>query len=94
MLGIEPLLGRHIRAEEDAAGAARVVPLGFAVWQRRFAGDPSIVGQTVIIDARPHTVIGVMAAQVSVSRAGPALDGARSDPIRVQTAMGRRWPNT
>jgi hypothetical protein len=60
MLGIQPILGRQIRADEDAPGGPRVVLLSHGVWQRRYAADPSIVGRTIIVNGNPHTVIGVM----------------------------------
>ena len=46
LIGQRPLLGRDFRAEDDREGAAPVVILGHAVWQRRYQGDPAIVGRT------------------------------------------------
>ena len=46
MLGIQPILGRQIRAEEDTPGGPRVVLLSHGVWQRRYAADPSIIGRS------------------------------------------------
>jgi predicted permease len=60
MLGIDPILGRHIRPDEDQPGAARVALLSHNVWLRRFAGDPGIVGRSITLDGLPHTVVGVM----------------------------------
>ncbi len=60
LIGVDPVLGRHFRADEDAAGSPRVVLLGHSVWQRRYLGDPAIVGRTITIDGQPHTVVGVM----------------------------------
>jgi len=59
-LGIQPVLGRLFRSDEDAAGAPRVTLLSHGLWQRRYAGDPSIVGRTITINNSPYTVIGVM----------------------------------
>jgi putative ABC transport system permease protein len=59
-LGVEPAIGRTFRAEEDAAGSEPVIVLGHGLWQQRFGGDPSIVGETIRIDELPHTIIGVM----------------------------------
>ena len=50
MLGIQPILGRQIRPEEDAPGGARVVMLSHGVWQRRYAGDPSVIGRTITVN--------------------------------------------
>jgi putative ABC transport system permease protein len=63
MLGIQPLLGRQIRADEDTPGGPRVVLLSHGVWQRRYAADPSVIGRTITVNGNPHTVIGVMPPQ-------------------------------
>ncbi len=60
MLGVNPVLGRQFRADEDAPGAPRVVLLGHSLWQRRYLGDPAIIGRSITIDGLPHTVVGVM----------------------------------
>ncbi len=61
MLGVQPLLGRLIRpGEGEKFGADPYVVLGYSYWKRRFGGDPSIVGQTVNVNGRPFTVIGVV----------------------------------
>jgi predicted permease len=60
MLGVQPVLGRQIRPEEDAPGAPGVLLLSHGVWQRRYAADPSVVGRTVTVNGAPHTIIGVM----------------------------------
>ena len=60
MLGIQPILGRQIRADEDTPGGPRVVLLSHGVWQRRYAADPSVIGRTITVNGNPHTVIGVM----------------------------------
>jgi putative ABC transport system permease protein len=61
LFGGPPALGRTFTEQEDHANA-KVVVLGHALWQRRFGGDPTILGQTVLIDREPHEVIGVMPA--------------------------------
>ena len=55
-----PLLGRTLVAADEAEGAPPVVVIGHEVWQRRFDGDPTIVGSTVRIGGTPSTVVGVM----------------------------------
>ena len=59
VLGIEPLHGRGFRPEETWQGND-VVVLSHGLWQRRFGGDPAIVGQTISLNGRPQTVIGIM----------------------------------
>lgn len=60
LLGVRPILGRTFTESEATPGGDRVVVLGYGLWQRRFAGDPSIVGRVISIDLQPYTVIGVM----------------------------------
>lgn len=60
LLGLTPQIGRDISPEEDRSpGAAPVILLTHALWQRRFGGDPGVLGQTVALNGMPHTVIGV-----------------------------------
>ena len=60
VLGVAPILGRHFNADDDRPGAEPVVMLSHEVWQRRYQGDPSLVGRSVSINGRPHTVAGIM----------------------------------
>ncbi len=59
-LGVQPLLGRWFSQADDTPGTPETVILTYGYWQRRFGGDRSIVGHTLIINAKPTTVIGVM----------------------------------
>jgi hypothetical protein len=59
-LGARPLLGRLPLAADEQTGATPTIVLGYAVWQRRFAGRPEVVGQTVEIDGQPTQILGVM----------------------------------
>ena len=61
LFGGSPLLGRTFTDAEDQANA-KVVVLGYALWQRRFGGRSAVLGTTVQIDREPHEVIGVMPA--------------------------------
>jgi putative ABC transport system permease protein len=62
ILGGKPLLGRVFLPEEQIDGKDDEVILSYGLWQRRFGADPQIVGKTILINARPHTVVGVMPA--------------------------------
>jgi predicted permease len=59
-LGVSPLLGRAFTSEEDRSGSDNVVELSYSLWQNQYHGDPSILGQTIRLDEKPYTVIGVM----------------------------------
>ena len=58
--GTPPTIGRNFTPDDDRPGAEPVVLLSHDIWQRRYAGDASIVGRAVSIDGRPHTVVGAM----------------------------------
>ena len=60
VLGVSPALGRTFNPDEDQPGRDRVVVLSNRLWQRRFGGEPGVVGQQVTIDGESHTIIGVM----------------------------------
>jgi len=60
VLGVTPLIGRTFTEDEDEIGHERVALLGYGLWQRRFAGDPAIVGRTISLNGVPHVVVGVM----------------------------------
>jgi putative ABC transport system permease protein len=62
VLHAQPLLGRTFTPADDASGGDEVVVLSYGLWQRRFGGDPAIIGQTVKVNGEGHVVIGVMPA--------------------------------
>jgi putative ABC transport system permease protein len=62
VLGVHPALGRAFLPEDDRPGAEPVVVLSHAFWQRRFGGDPGVVGRALSVDSRNHTIAGVMPA--------------------------------
>ncbi|HYL61832.1 MAG TPA: ABC transporter permease [Candidatus Methylomirabilis sp.] len=61
-LGVTPALGRSFTAADDQSSANATVLLSWALWKRRFGGDPSILNQTIHLDTKLYTVIGVMPA--------------------------------
>ena len=61
------MLGRGMRPEEDKVGGERVALLGEGFWERRFGGDPRILGQTLVLDGELYTVIGVLPADLHPS---------------------------
>jgi len=62
VLGREPAAGRFFVEGEDTPGRDRVAVIGYGLWRRRFAGDPSVVGRSLTVDGRPLTIIGVAPA--------------------------------
>jgi predicted permease len=67
LLGARAEVGRLFAEGEDLPAAAPVVILGHSFWQRRFAADPSIVGEALIINDTPHVVSGVLAPRFAFS---------------------------
>jgi len=60
VLGVQPALGRLLIAADDLVPDANpVVVLSFSYWQRRFGSDPSVVNQSLLVNGRPFTILGV-----------------------------------
>jgi len=60
LLGVQPALGRGFAHGEDQPGRGDVVVLGHRFWQQRYGGDAGVLGQTITVSDRAHTIIGVM----------------------------------
>jgi putative ABC transport system permease protein len=60
VLGVQPGWGRVFRQEEDAPGKNQVCILSYSLWQRRFGGDPQILGQSLRLNEVPMEVVGIM----------------------------------
>jgi predicted permease len=58
--GVRPLLGRNIEPFDAENGGRSVIVLNYRFWQRRFDGDPHIIGRTLEMDHASHTIVGVM----------------------------------
>jgi predicted permease len=60
MLGVQPLVGRTFTEDEMDIGNEQKVVLSYGLWRERFGGDPAAVGQTLRVDGRPYTIVGVL----------------------------------
>jgi putative ABC transport system permease protein len=60
LLGTHPILGRDFTPQDDREGAADVVLLGYDLWMNRYAGREDIVGQPILVNSKPHLVVGIM----------------------------------
>ncbi len=100
VLGVAPFLGRTFRPGEDEAPLRdAVVVLGHGLWQRRFAGDPGVVGREVTLNGRAFTVIGVAPPEFRGSIVALSFDAWV--PMAMQQALlaggdrlqerGHRW---
>ena len=70
ILGVDPLLGRGFRSEEDSPSAPKVALISAGLWQRRFAGDPQILGRAIALAETPHLIVGVMSADFQFPYSG------------------------
>ena len=59
-IGVKPVMGRNFTEEENQPGKDTVAILTDGLWQRRFGGDPNILGKTIMLSGKACTVVGVM----------------------------------
>ena len=98
LLGVAPAIGRLFSDAEERQDAA-VVVLSHAIWQRRFNADPAVLGQTITLGGRPHTIIGVMPVDfrlvfdtsIAWTPLNPVIDPARQNN-RFMVAVARLRP--
>lgn len=89
-LGVSPAMGRTIQPADDA-GAARVVVLSHALWRRRFAANPAVVGQSIRISGQPFEVVGVAAASFE-GVSGPLPGTQLWIPLAAEASLSRLAP--
>src|SRR5262245_17409549 len=101
VLGVNAALGRTISPDDDRApGESPVCVISFNYWQRRFAGDPAVVGKTIHIGGAPLTIIGVSRGEFFGLEVGSSMDISVPLMMRQQvtaegayfTVMGRLRP--
>jgi predicted permease len=64
VLGVPLVAGRAFLPQEDQPGAAPVAVLGYGLWQRRFGGSPETIGQQIVVDGKPYTIVGIAPAEL------------------------------
>src|SRR5689334_7333816 len=79
LLGVAPMLGRTFVPDEDKPSENRVVILSQALFQKRFNSDPSILNQSITLEGRPFTVVGVMPASFEFP--------IQNDPVELWTTI-------
>jgi putative ABC transport system permease protein len=60
LFGASPTLGRTFTAQEDSPNGGKVVVLSYGLWQRKFGGNPNIIGNALSLGNEPYTIIGVL----------------------------------
>lgn len=101
LFGAPVLRGRTFSADEDRPGGPRLVVLSHGLWQRRFGGDPGIIGKTILLSGDSYEVIGVIAPQFNLAELGQPpelwipfqLDPNTVDQGHFFQAAGRLKPN-
>ena len=68
VFGVNPLLGRTFAVGEDEKGRNQVCVISHAFWQRRFGGDPNVVGRMLSLNNTPTQIVGVMPAEFKFPR--------------------------
>ena len=96
-LGVSPAIGRDFHEDEDRVGAPKVIILSDRVWRDRFGGRPDALGQQIIVNGVPHTVIGVMPRGFEFPSAAGAWTTMDADPLNNRgnhswQVMGRLKP--
>lgn len=103
IVGVAPIMGRNFTADDNKPGVEKTTVLGYEIWQRDFNADPNIIGQSVRINGKAATIIGVMppnfkfpiSEQLWVPLYNEFPLKLRDDPIAGATApavMGRLKP--
>ena len=60
LLDVRPLMGRLFRPTDDRVGYEPIAVISYGLWQRRYGGDPAIVGKSIEVDSSPYTVVGIL----------------------------------
>ena len=98
VLGITPALGRDFREDEDRVGAPKTIILSDRVWRDRFEAKPAAIGQPIMVNGVPHTIIGVMPPGFEFPGNAGAWTTMQADPLRNRgnhswQVMGRLKPD-
>ncbi len=67
MLGVKPMLGRILTADEDRPGKPDTVVLTYGLWKRAFGGDPNLLGRSITLNGKPRTVVGILPREFRLS---------------------------
>lgn len=87
LLDVRPVAGRAFVEKDDAEGSPDVVMIGYGYWQRRFGGDPGVIGRRITADGTPREVIGVLPQSFwFMDRTVDVITPLRFDPSSVHLA--------
>jgi putative ABC transport system permease protein len=89
VFGVEPILGRSFRPEDEAPGAEAVLLLSHDFWTREFGADPTVVGRHFEMNDRPHTVVGVLPSLPRYPDANDVFMPSVACPFRSQPSVAQ-----
>jgi putative ABC transport system permease protein len=89
-LGVQPLLGRLFTADDDLPDSPATVILSHGFWQRRYGSHPDIVGETILLNAQPATVVGVLPSDYRHIEPNPEREAEVFVPYRFDRATPNR----
>ena len=100
VLGANPILGRTFLPEEHRTGGEKVVILSYTHWHHWFAGDPNVIGKTLVLDQQVYTIVGILppdfrwmfqtiACGVWLPMLGATEPTADHNPSGLQMVVGR-----
>jgi hypothetical protein len=72
-LGVPMALGRAFSESDDTAGSPETMVLSYGYWRSKFGGDPSAIGQRLIVDGKPRTIVGVLSERFHFLDRKPAF---------------------
>ena len=87
VLGVDPIAGRTL-GPDDGPGSAQLVVLAEGFWQRRFGGDPGVVGRTIVLDGTPLEVVGIVASRQTHPEATDLFTNM-TWPMQIQSRAAR-----
>jgi putative ABC transport system permease protein len=94
VLGVQPILGRAFRADEDRSGGARIALLSYETWAGQFGSDPRILGQSLTLNGEAYTITGILPREFQFAKRGRAQIWVPLNPSPDE--VGRRtfhWVN-
>ncbi len=83
VMGVQAVLGRFFRPEEDRDGRDDIVVLSYSLWRDQFHADPQVVGKKIQLNSRPHEIVGVAGADLL-----PLPPSLAQEPTQIYRPVG------
>ncbi|HWH51964.1 MAG TPA: ABC transporter permease [Gemmatimonadaceae bacterium] len=89
MVGVQPILGRNFRADEDTPAGAKVAIISYSNWRDRYNRDPGVIGRQVHVNGVPYTLIGVMPDGFAFPNNDKIWVPLQTDPLATPRGQGQ-----